>query len=73
MPGKNKTAAAFKKAGPGQRKKIMEDPLYGKGSGSGTISQSKGFNFTSLLNERLKKKAQSLMKMKKGGSLNQHD
>ena len=35
----------------------MKDPLYGKGSGSGTIRKDEGFNFTKYIPERLKKKS----------------
>ena len=50
QPKKNKSRDTFKNSGPGQRKKIMEDPLYGKGSGSGTIRKDEGFNFTNIMN-----------------------
>ena len=74
QPDKNKKLEKdFKKAGPGQREKIMKDRLYGKSSGSGTISKSEGFNFTKYLPERLKKRVQNLRNMKKGGSLSQYD
>jgi|LUMO01.1.fsa_nt_gb hypothetical protein len=74
QPKKNKKLEKkFKKAGPGERKMIMEDPLYGRSSGSGTIRKSEGFNFTKYLPERLKKRVQNLRNMKKGGSLGQYD
>jgi hypothetical protein len=74
MPNKNKKLEKeFKSSGPGQRKKIMKDRLYGKGSGSGTIKKDEGFNFTKYLPERLKKRVQNLRQMKKGGSLGQYD
>lgn len=63
----------FDNSGPGQRDSFMNDPLYGKGSGSGTIRKDKGFNFTKYLPERLKKRVQNLRNMKKGGSLGQYD
>lgn len=69
----SKLKKEFDNSGPGQRKKIMEDPLYGRGSGSGTIRKDEGFNFTKYLPERLKKRVQNLRQMKKGGSLSQYD
>lgn len=62
----------FENSGPGQRNAFMNDPLYGKGSGSGTIRKSE-FNFTKYLPERLQKRIQNLRSMKKGGSLTQYD
>ena len=69
----NKLKKEFDNSGPGQREKIMKDPLYGKGSGSGTIRKDEGFNFTKYIPERLKKRVQNLRQMKKGGSLSQYD
>ena len=73
QPKKNKNRDTFKNSGPGQREKIMKDPLYGKGSGSGTIRKNEGFNFTGMLSERLKKTVQKIRNYKKGGSLDQFD
>jgi hypothetical protein len=73
QPKKNKSRDTFKNSGPGQREKIMKDPLYGKGSGGGTIRKNEGFNFTGMLSERLKKTVQKIRNYKKGGSLDQFD
>tara|TARA_R110002153_G_scaffold241621_1_gene396759 strand:+ start:1509 stop:1694 length:186 start_codon:yes stop_codon:yes gene_type:complete len=45
---------------------------YGKGSGSGTITQG-SYSVTENLSTRIKKKLSSFLKMKKGGSFSQHD